>query len=218
MDDDNEPVEQDPQSFLLLAVVLELGLGVVALVLGGLFGPDPRDVVPLVGEIWQLVSGLGWGILASLPLLVGVQLLERLPIEPIRRLQKETEERLVALMAQFSVPELGLISLCAGVGEEMLFRGWLMMSIAGPIQQWQTSTLVLAIVVSSIAFGLAHPITPGYVMVTGVIGVYMAMLLVWTGNLLVPIMAHAFYDFVQLVVITRGATDAGGVTDPESRR
>lgn len=218
MDDDREPVEQDPQSFLLLSVVLELGLGVVALVLGGIFGPDPRSVIPLMTETWQLTGGLGWGLLAALPLLVAVQLLERLPIEPLRRLQKETEERLVALMAAFNLPELGVISLCAGVGEEMLFRGWLMMSIAGPVQEWQTPSLVLAVVISSIAFGLAHPITPGYIVVTGVIGVYLAMLLVWTGNLLVPITAHAFYDFVQLVLITRGAGRAGGINGPGPRR
>lgn len=205
MDNDSEPVEQDPRSFLLLSVALELGLGVVALVLGGIFGPDPRDVVPQLGEIGQLARGLGWGLLAALPMLVAIQLLERLPIEPVRKLQKETEERLVALMAAYTLPELGVISLCAGVGEEMLFRGWLMMSLAGPAPEWQTPTLVLAVVISSIAFGLAHPITPAYVVVTGVIGVYLALLLVWTGNLLVPVTAHAFYDFVQLVFITRGA-------------
>lgn len=203
MDDDSKPIKQDPQSFLLLSVVLELGLGVIALVLGGIFGPDPRHVVPPVEEGWQVASGVGWGLLAALPMLAAIQLLERLPIEPIRRLQKETEDRLIALMSSFTLAELGLISLCAGVGEEMLFRGWLMMSLAGPTAEWQMPTLVLAVVVSSIAFGLAHPITPAYVVVTGVLGVYLAMLLVWTQNLLVPITAHAFYDFVQLVFITR---------------
>lgn len=215
MPDETEPVEQDPQPFLLTAVVLELALGLVAIGLGWIWGADPRDLVPEIGEPWRLAGGIGWGLLAALPLLIVIQLLERLPLEPIRNLQRETEERLLAMISGFSLLELGLISLCAGVGEELLFRGWLMMSLAGPIEQWQTGTLAAAVVLSSIAFGFAHPITRSYVVITAVIGVYLGVLLVWTGNLLVPITAHAFYDFVQLALASRlGRARTGAGTRP----
>ncbi|WP_164100947.1 CPBP family intramembrane glutamic endopeptidase [Candidatus Laterigemmans baculatus] len=209
MEDDDEPLEQeskrnqDPPPVLLTAVGLELALGLAAILLSWAWGADPRERVPRIHEYGELARGIGFGILAAVPMLLLIQLVERLPIDSIRDLREETEERLLGMLSGFSVSELGLISLAAGVGEELLFRGWLMMSLAGPIEHWQTPTLVMAIVLSSIAFGLAHPITPAYVVVTAVIGVYLAMLLVWSGNLLVPIAAHAFYDFVQLVVATR---------------
>ena len=44
-------------------------------------------------------------------------------------------------------------------------------------------------------FGLAHPITPTLCRAGGLIGVYFGGLLVATGNLLVPIVTHAAYDF-----------------------
>ena len=203
MDDDPEPNEPNPQNFLLVSVLLELGLGLLALVFGWIWGPDPRALVPRYDQAAAIGWGLGLGILAAVPILVVVQLIEYLPLEPIRQLQKATEEKLVALMSGLNWAELGAVSLCAGVGEELLFRGWLMMSLAGPIEGWDTPVLIAAVVLSSIAFGLAHPITPAYTVITGLIGVYLGMLLVWTENLLVPIAAHAFYDFVQLILATR---------------
>lgn len=203
MDEEDDSIEQTPESFLLVSVVLELGLGVVAVVLGVLLGPDPRDVLPLPGQWGQILTGIGLGVLAAIPLLIVVQLLEHLPIKSIQDLQKATEERLLGAMSKLRTVDLLTVSICAGVGEELLFRGWLMMSLSGPMNQWTTGPLVAAVVISSLVFGIAHPITPAYIVVTGLIGVFMAMLLVWTGNLLVPITAHAFYDFIQLVLATR---------------
>lgn len=203
MDEDDQSIEQTPESFLIVSVLLELGLGVVAIVLGFTLGPDPRDVLPFLGQWNQILIGLGLGILAAVPILVVIQLIELLPLQPIRDLQKATEERLLGAMAKLRTVDLLTVSICAGVGEELLFRGWLMMSLSGPMAQWEPGILAAAVIVSSIVFGMAHPITPAYVVITGLIGVYMAMLLVWTGNLLVPIAAHAFYDFIQLILATR---------------
>jgi membrane protease YdiL (CAAX protease family) len=175
----------------------------VAIILGLLLGPDPRDVLPLPGQWWESISGIGLGMLAAIPILLAIQLIEKLPLESIRDLQKATEERLLGVMAKLRITDLLTVSICAGVGEELLFRGWLMMSLAGPMNQWETPALISAVIISSIVFGLAHPITPAYIVLTGLIGIYMAMLLVWTGNLLVPIAAHAFYDFIQLILATR---------------
>jgi membrane protease YdiL (CAAX protease family) len=203
MDDPIEPPEQSPESFLVMSILLEMGLGVVAVVFGILMGPDPRDVLPLPHQWEAILWGLGLGTLAAVPILIAVQIIERLPLEPIRRLQEATEERLLHAMSRLRVVDLLTVSICAGVGEELLFRGWLMMSLAGPVSEWQFWPLAAAVMVSSIVFGFAHPISPAYVVITGLIGVFLAMLLVWTENLLVPIAAHAVYDFVQLVIATR---------------
>ncbi|XZE53767.1 CPBP family intramembrane glutamic endopeptidase [Planctomycetaceae bacterium SH139] len=203
MDDDFEPEEQTPEGFLRVAILMELGLGLVALVLGVIFGPDPRELVPDWFDYLGLGSGLLWGVLAAVPMVLAVQLLEKLPLKAIRDLQKVTEERVIGLMLHLRNSELAIVSMCAGVGEEMLFRGWLFMGLAGAVTDWDTSSLAIAVVFSSVAFGLAHPISPAYIVVTGLMGIYFAMLLIWSENLLVPIVAHAVYDFVELVLATR---------------
>jgi membrane protease YdiL (CAAX protease family) len=159
------------------------------------------------------LTQIGIGIVAALPLLAVINLLERLPLQSVRKLQEETEQKLIKLMAGFSYKELATVALCAGVGEEMLFRGWLMMHLAGsvdmatlnaqPFAGLTSPTVLLAIAGSSIAFGLAHPITPLYIVITGLIGVFMAVLMITTGSLIAPIAAHAFYDLVQLVIAVR---------------
>lgn len=211
--DDFDPAEsQTPESFLIFSLILEMGLGGVALLLGLFLGPDPRTMVPMPEDWLAIAKGLGIGTLAALPLLGVVQLLEHLPLKPIKELRKLTEEKLLKLMKEMRAVDLAGISICAGVGEELLFRGWLFMALAGPASEWTPALLILPVIGSSIAFGFAHPVSPAYIVVTGLIGVYMAILLIVTGNLLVPIAAHAFYDFLQLILATREMRkqEAGG--------
>lgn len=183
----------------MISVVLELGLGVLAVVLGAFFGTDPREWVPALTDVTALGGGALYGLLGAVPLVIAVRLLEKLPFRMIRELQQATEERLLKLMIHFRTRDLATISLCAGVGEEMLFRGWLLMSLVGPLDVVDLGTLTWAIAVSSLLFGFAHPISPLYIGVTGLMGAYFAGLLLWSENLLVPIVAHAAYDFVELV-------------------
>jgi membrane protease YdiL (CAAX protease family) len=101
--------------------------------------------------------------------------------------------------------ELILISICAGVGEELLFRGWLMYWIMQGADVLIPSevVVVVALLVSSIVFGLFHPITPLYIVLATIMGLYFGVLVLLTGNLLVPIAAHATYDAVQLIMTAR---------------
>ncbi len=84
----------------------------------------------------------------------------------------------------------------AGFAEELLFRGL----IQAALGDWLSPTTGL--IVAS-ACGLAHPITVGYATVVTVAGFYSGGLWLWSGNLLVPIVAHAAYDFVALVYLVR---------------
>ena len=62
---------------------------------------------------------------------------------------------------------------------------------------------LLALLLSSAVFGFFHPITKMYILLAGLMGVYFGVLLMWSGNLLVPIVAHAAYDAVQLLMTKR---------------
>ena len=243
-DFDDEP--QSSETFFRTAVAVEGGLGVLALLLGYLFGPDPRDLVPRPDQIAFLVSGLGWGVVATVPLLILMSVIRRIKHPAIEELDQMSDHPMIELMLKLGPIELFVISLCAGVGEELLFRGWLMPGIAnllngeamsllpsdpstprpswafggwtaeiarsgsesaggfswaGFTQWWSESVgweMAVAWIASSVAFGFVHPVSKLYIAVTGLMGLYFGGLLLLTGNLLIPIVAHALYDAIQL--------------------
>ena len=103
--------------------------------------------------------------------------------------------------------QLGVISFLAGLGEEMLFRGLLQDGLAhwlgNSFGLGEAAGLWLAVGLASTLFGLLHWISPFYALVAGLIGAYLGWWRVQSGNLLGPIVAHALYDFVALVYLTK---------------
>ncbi|MFO0945550.1 MAG: CPBP family intramembrane glutamic endopeptidase [Planctomycetota bacterium] len=168
-------------------LVFEGGLAVVALMLGWIFG-----VSPVATWTWSL-SAIGWGVLASVPLLVFFVCFERWPIGPLQEIRDFLSEHFLPLLLPMSTLDLFLISLSAGMGEEILFRGFVQ-SWAG---DWFGTTWGLLL--ASVLFGLAHMVTPTYAVVATVIGLLLGGLWLWTGNLLAPVVTHTVYDFVALV-------------------
>jgi membrane protease YdiL (CAAX protease family) len=95
-----------------------------------------------------------------------------------------------------------LISLTAGICEEVLYRGFLIRYLSD--SPWHTG-LWIALGISSIAFGMAH----GYQGLTGILGTallgaLMAVIFVVTGNLWVPIALHALIDLRVLFLLRPG--------------
>jgi membrane protease YdiL (CAAX protease family) len=172
--------------------VVEGGLALLAVVLAWLLG------IPLAEHLRGAVAGLAQGLLATLPLAVGLLLLDRWPLGGFRHLKELMRDSILPLFRECSLEALLLISMAAGVGEELLFRGVAQLGI----EQASGSTW-LAVAVASVLFGLAHPITKTYALLAGLIGVYFGVLLVLTSNLLVPIVAHVAYDFIALVYLLR---------------
>jgi hypothetical protein len=91
------------------------------------------------------------------------------------------------LFAQSKISDLILISLFAGIGEEALFRG--------VIQQ------KFGLVTASIVFGLAHCISPAYVIVTVIMGLYIGLIYQASQSLLVPVQLHFIYDLAALLYL-----------------
>ena len=56
-------------------------------------------------------------------------------------------------------------------------------------------------------FGLVHAITPTYFVLASLAGAYLGGVYALTGDIAAPIVAHAVYDFVVLLVLVR---DEGG--------
>jgi uncharacterized protein len=88
---------------------------------------------------------------------------------------------------------LGCVALAisAGVGEEIVFRGWMLATLKSRFGLGGT----MLVVVAALAFGLAHAYQGLFgVMLTGIYGVIFCELYVTTGSLLVPIVLHALVD------------------------
>lgn len=218
--DDSEPAEQTPDDIFLTAVLFESALGVLAIFFGWALGPDARAMVPELDiqsawpvgnmeSMWPIVSGILYGCLAAIPLLVFIAGIRQIPWEPIRELERLSDDGMIRSLLQLRPSEMIVISVCAGIGEELLFRGWLMywfaegFAMGGTASATSPMALGAALIGSSIAFGLVHPISKLYIVLAAVMGLYFGGLLLWSGNLLVPIAAHASYDAVQLIMTAR---------------
>lgn len=186
----------------MTAFSFEAALGVVALAVGWTIGVDPLSTIPITDDSLNnnLLATL-WGIAAALPLLVALLLINRLPLRSFTEIRRFVDERVLPLFQPLSLFELGAISFAAGFGEELLFRGLLQVGIAervdGPFG------IVIAVAIAALLFGVCHWITPAYAVLATLAGVYFGVIFLLTGNLLAPLVAHALYDFVALVYLTR---------------
>lgn len=200
--------EPEPQadSVFRTAITIELGLGFVAVLLGWVTGVDVRQWLPKLGvdTLVPIATAIGWGTIAALPMLVLVEVIERIDWEPFRELRALDQLPVVSSLLSLGPTELVTISLAAGVGEELLIRGWLMGWLIGPLDQANWLTIAAGVVASAVAFGLMHPVTPAYIALATLIGVYLGGLVIWTGNLLIAIAAHTAYDAVHLLIARHG--------------
>lgn len=93
------------------------------------------------------------------------------------------------------------VALTAGVAEEIVFRGFLLVYLT---EVFPPTGLGVAMVVSSLLFGLAHSYQGVLgVLMTGLAGYWLAGLFVVTGSLLLPIVVHALVDLRLLLVLPR---------------
>jgi uncharacterized protein len=166
--------------------------------------------VPPFGHFRFDAKAAGYGIAATLPLLGLLRWCLRTEWGPMRRLVSLVEERLTPYLAGASAWGILLVSLMAGLGEEVLFRGVIQAGLADRLPAW------LAVGIAALLFGAAHWLTTSYAVFATVIGGYLGILFLVTGNLLAPAITHALYDVVALSVLVRLKPDTlpSGVTPP----
>jgi uncharacterized protein len=188
------------------AITIEIGLGVAALLLGWATGVNVRQWLPEfnVENLVGISTAIGWGVIAALPMLAAIEVIERIDWAPFRELRELDQMPIVSTLLALSPAELITISIAAGVGEELLVRGWLMGWLVGPLETASLTGIVAGLVASSLAFGLMHPVTPTYVVLATVIGIYLGAIVLWTENLLIAIVAHSVYDAVHLLIARHG--------------
>jgi uncharacterized protein len=194
---DDEPSTEpswfnDRLRILLLAVAVEGGFIVLAVVIGWF-----TDTPPVHRFHW---SGLGVleGVAATLPLVGVFFIIIRWPVGPLARIKEFSERILRPMLRTCTVVDFLGIAALAGLGEEMFFRG----AVQGSLQHWVP--VWLAVLISSVFFGLMHAVTPTYALLAAGLSVYLGVVWHYTDNLLVVAIAHALYDFLALLYLMRG--------------
>ena len=181
----------DRRDLMRLAILFEGGLAVAACLLGWLCGLPPWEQIA-----WDL-PGVALGVAASVPMLALLVVCVCAPGRPFARIREFVDQVVRPLFRDCTLPDLALIALLAGLGEELLFRGLLQEGLAGWLGPWP------ALGVAALLFGLMHPITPAYAVLALLAGAYLGWTYLACGNLLVPLLAHALYDFTALVYLLR---------------
>ena len=175
----------------LVGCVVELSLLFAGAMLAFLLGQ------PLLGDLRWSLGDVWLGIVASVPLLALFFWLLRSSLPALKRIGEFLDVHVRTAFEPWAIWQLAVISLLAGVCEEVFFRGVLQGGLARHIGT------IPALAVSSVVFGLFHLVTKTYAVIATLIGAYLGVLWLAAGNLLAPIAAHAVYDLVALIYFLR---------------
>lgn len=186
------------EGFILKAVLFESALAFVAVGIGALIG-----VSPWISASWDsgnalaILTSVGLGALATIPLIAIFLGMQYGSFRSLEDLQSYMEQHIIPLFREATIFELGLVSLAAGLGEEALFRG----VIQTFLQQLMgtSGSPVVPIVLTSLLFGVVHFVTKEYFILAAIMGAYLGFWFWWTGDIIVPIVIHALYDWFALV-------------------
>ncbi len=176
---------------IYLGIAFEGGLILVAWLLGWLLGHKPLDSLH-----WS-VSGFLLGPVATLPMLAAFFLLLQSRLRSIVRIRRLFDEIALSFFGAYTWFDLALLSLLAGIGEEMLFRGVAQAALDNWLGPW------FGLALASVLFGLLHALTPAYAILASLAGAYLGAIWLATGNLLVVIEAPSLYDFIALSYLLR---------------
>jgi hypothetical protein len=180
----------DRKALLLISIIVEGGLFVIGLLLiGGLDSFLSRFNVS-----WDATA---YSLLLCLPLFAMLYLEERSQWSPLVRLKEEVDEKVAPIFANCNIIDLVVIALLAGMGEELLFRGWLQGALSFRLG------LLTGILIASVIFGFAHYLSPAYAFYAGLTGLYLGIIYQVSGNLYIVMAIHAVYDFVAMVYLVK---------------
>jgi uncharacterized protein len=162
----------------------------------------PVFLIAVVATTSFVIVGLGQGCRAM--------------VNAARRKKVAQAVRSMRFMLPVSAKERrywAVLSLSAGVCEELLYRGFLMHYLSGVLAGGVALGVLGAWLVSSMLFGLAHV----YQGVAGVIratiaGLLLGLVAILTGQLILPILLHVLFD-VQMLWMYRPVDDDPDVAE-----
>ena len=183
------------------ALLVEAGLGVVSLVIGWLAGHQSAVGMSFDTPVCDQLIGIAWGVVATMPMLLVLAASTRVRIPSLDRVEQLAREAVRKLFPKPRLWQLAAVSIAAGLGEELLFRGLVQAGLAaligGDYGIW------IALGIGAAVFGAFHWLNATYALLAMLAGLYFGWLLIASGSLWTPIVAHAAYDFVALVYLVK---------------
>jgi len=173
-----------------VALMFQGGIGVLGLVTIFLFG------IPVYYDGVSPSIAVFWGVAGSLTTYAVIMLLTRLP-GLLRDSLESQLELLHRFACDYSWPVLIALSVFAGVGEELLFRG--------AIQGWLARHVhdAVAIGLASVVFGLVHYLSFTYFVLATGLGLALGTAYALTDSLILVMVWHGVYDMIALYCLRR---------------
>ncbi len=182
--------DDDPKT-LLIALAGTAGLGVIAYVLS-IF-----TQTPLAPQFHWSLQDFFIGVAGAAPPIALLAWFMTTRQQTLARFRQSQIEFFSQIGFRFTLPRIVIMSLFAGIFEELLFRGVLQTSLA------KIAPVAVAILLSNLIFGAVHWRTALYAAIAGLIGVWIGVLFAFSGNLLTPMVTHAVYDLAALYATAR---------------
>mmetsp|Transcript_30980 Transcript_30980/g.64449 ORF Transcript_30980/g.64449 Transcript_30980/m.64449 type:complete len:343 (+) Transcript_30980:99-1127(+) len=192
----NPTLKQDIRSFVTL-----LGTQAILIILSPLLSHFLRLPKLGLGSAFRMspsaiLSGLKW----TMPLFGTASIMKfaQKHFHSIRDVNRSIQRSVLEVMGPVRRPIYSfvfsvLLGVIAGWGEEWLFRGVIQTFLR------QNFGIFLALAVTGVVFGLLHSVTPMYAIIAGLASIFFGYLYHSTGNLAVPMVCHAIYDFGALM-------------------
>ncbi|MCA9266998.1 MAG: CPBP family intramembrane metalloprotease, partial [Planctomycetales bacterium] len=178
------PTSPPSSRFLLVATAVEGGLALAAVAVGWVVGFSPTQKLT-AGDAWGANAiSIGWGVALAGLMLLALVASQRVRWRPLDRISELLTRSLLPIFRDCSLLDLAIVSLMAGLGEEVLFRGLLQDGVAHAIGG--AAGVWAGLAVGSIVFGAVHAITPTYAVLAALVGVLFGFLFMATGDLLAP--------------------------------
>jgi len=189
------------KSLLIISLLAEGGLALIGLLP---LGSSRGEVLSQISLTW---GATGYALLLCLPMLGILYIALRSKRGLFYRLKSELDEKVRPIFSNCKLIDLAFISLLAGLGEELFFRGWLQRLLTDKLGLW------LGLMLASLIFGFMHSISKEYVLYAALTGVYLGLIYQVSGNLYIVIAIHALYDFIALVYLVERSSKRAELGD-----
>ena len=136
------------------------------------------------------------GLVLTVPMLASLYVVRFSRRKWLHDLWQMPRQLIGPAISRATMVELVMIAAMAGVGEELLFRGFL--------QTWLLERgEVIGLIVPNVLFGLMHWVSPVYAAGTFLVGLYFSCILWFVPevDLWSLMLAHGLYDLIALAVL-----------------
>lgn len=188
------PPEFAARAVVLMAIIVEGGLALIGWAAAAWQGID------LAGPLRPSGLAFAAGLLTALPFIALAIGSHNLDWAPMRRIRHDLD-RILPVFKKLALWQIALISILAGVGEEILFRGVLQQVLLDRFG------LLAGLLGASLLFGMVHYLSFAYFISATLMGFILGGLYLLTDSLLAAVIAHAVYDFGVLIFLTRAKSD-----------